>query len=168
MAQLALYRSWRPRTFDEVVGQDQVVDALKHSVATGDFAHAFLFCGSRGTGKTSVAKILAQAINCLNPQDGNPCRECEICREAESGALLDVTEIDAASNNSVDNIRRLTDEIHFMPTKAKYKVYIIDEVHMLDRGLQRPLKTPKPPEHAVFVLATTEAHLPAITRAVSA
>ncbi|MDO5733599.1 MAG: DNA polymerase III subunit gamma/tau [Eubacteriales bacterium] len=160
MSQLALYRAWRPRTFAEVVGQNHVVDALKQSVKSGDFAHAFLFCGSRGTGKTSVAKIFAQAVNCLAPVDGNPCRHCEICTEAEAGRLLDIVEIDAASNNSVDNIRRLTDEINFMPATAKFKVYIIDEVHMLSTGaFNALLKTlEEPPQHVIFILATTEAH----------
>ncbi len=158
MSQLALYRAWRPQTFSDVVGQDQVVEALRQSVAKGDFAHAFLFCGTRGTGKTSVAKILAKAINCLSPIDGNPCRQCEICRAAESGQLLDIIEMDAASNNSVDNIRSLTEELHYLPAKAKYKVYIIDEVHMLSSGaFNALLKTlEEPPEHVVFILATTE------------
>ncbi len=160
MAHIALYRKWRPRTFDDVVDQQHIVKTLKHMVYTETIAHAYLFCGTRGTGKTTLAKILANAINCLNPHAGNPCGECEICRSVQDGSLMDIMEIDAASNNSVDNIRRITDEVLFLPTLTKYKVYIIDEVHMLSSGaFNALLKTlEEPPAHAVFILATTEAH----------
>lgn len=158
MSQLALYRAWRPQTFDEVVAQKQVVFPLKQAVISGDLGHAYLFAGTRGTGKTSMAKIFAKAVNCLHPQDGNPCNSCAICQGINSGALLDVMEIDAASHNSVDNIRRLTDEVRFMPSEARYKVYIIDEVHMLSQGaFNALLKTlEEPPAHVIFILATTE------------
>lgn len=158
MSHIALYREWRPQTFSDVVAQKQVVYPLKQSIINGEIGHAYLFSGTRGTGKTSVAKIFAKAVNCLNPEQGNPCNQCEICQAINSGSLLDVMEIDAASNNSVDNIRRITDEIVFMPTRAKYKVYIIDEVHMLSTGaFNALLKTlEEPPEHAIFILATTE------------
>ncbi len=160
MAHLALYREWRPKTFDEVVEQKHAVYALKQSVASGQIAHAYLFSGTRGTGKTTMAKIFARAINCLQPADGNPCNQCAICKAALDGSLMDIIEMDAASNNSVDNIRRICDEIVFMPSQARYKVYIIDEVHMLSAGaFNALLKTlEEPPAHAVFILATTEAH----------
>ncbi|MDD4368925.1 MAG: DNA polymerase III subunit gamma/tau [Oscillospiraceae bacterium] len=155
---MALYREWRPLTFDQVVEQAHIVGPLKQAVISGDIAHAYLFTGTRGTGKTTMAKILARAVNCLQPQAGNPCNTCDICRGILDGTLLDVAEIDAASNNSVDNIRQITEEIVFLPTKAKYKVYIIDEVHMLSSGaFNALLKTlEEPPAHVIFILATTE------------
>lgn len=158
MGYLALYREWRPQNFDDVVGQEQVVYPLRQAVISQDIGHAYLFCGTRGTGKTSLAKIFAKAVNCLDPHEGNPCNACEICEGINKGSLLDVLEIDAASNNSVDNIRRITDEIVFTPSQAKYKVYIIDEVHMLSQGaFNALLKTlEEPPAHAIFILATTE------------
>lgn len=157
---LALYRLWRPQTFSEMVAQEQVVFPLRQSVITGKFSHALLLSGTRGTGKTSLAKIFAKAINCLNPQEGDPCNACEICLAANDGSLMDINEIDAASHNSVDHIRRLTEEIVFTPVRAKYKVYIIDEVHMLSQGaFNALLKTlEEPPTHAVFIMATTEPH----------
>lgn len=159
-----LYRKWRPRTFSEVVGQPQVTDTLKHEICLGRLAHAYLFVGSRGTGKTTCAKILSRAVNCLHPQGGDPCGECEICRGIDSGSIFDVVEIDAASNNGVDNIRELRTEASFTPARAKYRVYIIDEVHMLSAGaFNALLKTlEEPPGHVIFILATTEVHkLPA-------
>jgi DNA polymerase-3 subunit gamma/tau len=155
-----LYRKWRPADFDDVVDQKHIVQTLKYSVATGNIAHAYLFCGTRGTGKTSLAKIFAKAINCPNQKDGNPCNACEICLGITDGSIMDVAEIDAASNNSVDNIRRITDEVVFLPAITKYKVYIIDEVHMLSMGaFNALLKTlEEPPAHVVFMLATTEVH----------
>ncbi|MDD2533248.1 MAG: DNA polymerase III subunit gamma/tau [Eubacteriales bacterium] len=160
MSYLALYREWRPRTFDEVVEQKQAVYALRQAVISRQIGHAYLFSGTRGTGKTTLAKIFSRAINCLDPQQGNPCNHCEICRGVLDGSLLDVVEMDAASNNSVDNIRRITDEVNFMPSRARFKVYIIDEVHMLTPGaFNALLKTlEEPPAHAVFILATTEPH----------
>ncbi|MBO5909693.1 MAG: DNA polymerase III subunit gamma/tau, partial [Clostridia bacterium] len=128
MAYQALYRKWRPKTFDDVVGQGHVITTLKNEISQGKTAHAYLFCGTRGTGKTSCAKIFARAINCLNPIDGNPCNECEICRGAMDGSILDITEIDAASNNGVDNIRQIKEEVMYSAVHAKYKIYIIDEV----------------------------------------
>ena len=159
-----LYRKWRPQTFTEVYGQPAVTTALKNELRSGRLAHAYLFTGSRGTGKTSCAKILSKAVNCLHPQDGDPCNECDNCRGIDAGTILDVVEIDAASNNGVDNIRDLRDEVNFAPAVAKYRVYIIDEVHMLSAGaFNALLKTlEEPPEHAIFILATTEVHkLPA-------
>ena len=159
-----LYRKWRPQTFSDVWGQPHVTTALKNELRTGRLAHAYLFTGSRGTGKTSCAKILAKAVNCLHPVDGDPCNECEVCRGIDEGTVLDVAEIDAASNNGVDNIRDLREEVHFTPTVGKYRVYIIDEVHMLSAGaFNALLKTlEEPPAHVIFVLATTEVHkLPA-------
>ena len=164
MAYQALYRKWRPATFDDVVGQGHVVATLKNEIMSGKTAHAYLFCGTRGTGKTSCAKIFARAINCLNPKNGNPCNECEICRGVANGSILDITEIDAASNNGVDNIREIREEVVYSAAQAKYKIYIIDEVHMLSAGaFNALLKTlEEPPAHVVFILATTEAHkLPA-------
>ncbi len=160
MSHIALYRKWRPSSFDDIVGQDHIVRTLRHSVAIGSIAHAYLFCGTRGTGKTSLAKVFAKAINCPNQNNGDPCEVCEICEAVRDGNLLDVVEIDAASNNSVDNIRRIIDEVVFLPAVAKYKVYIVDEVHMLSIGaFNALLKTlEEPPAHAVFILATTEVH----------
>lgn len=159
-----LYRKWRPKVFDDVSGQRQVTVTLKNELQSGRINHAYLFTGSRGTGKTTCAKILAKAVNCLNPVDGNPCGRCEICRGIDEGTVLDISEIDAASNNGVDNIRSIIDEAAFTPAKAKYRVYIIDEVHMLSPGaFNALLKTlEEPPAHVVFILATTEVHkLPA-------
>jgi DNA polymerase III subunit gamma/tau len=164
MSYIALYRKWRPVVFEDMVEQEHVVKTLRNSIITGRIAHAYLFCGTRGTGKTTAAKIFSRAINCLHPRAGDPCNECEICREILSGSILDVVEIDAASNNSVDNVREIRDEVIYAPSKAKYKVYIIDEVHMLSMGaFNALLKTlEEPPAHVVFILATTEPHkLPA-------
>lgn len=160
---LALYRKYRPRTFDEVVGQDHIVKTLINQIKLDKISHAYLFCGSRGTGKTSTAKIFAKAINCANSKNGSPCLECETCK-ALDGTNIDVLEIDAASNNGVDEIRDLREKVKYPPVVGKYKVYIIDEVHMLSTSaFNALLKTlEEPPAHTVFVLATTEVHkLPA-------
>ena len=160
MAYVALYRKYRPTTFEEVVGQEHIEKTLKNQIKNNRIGHAYLFSGGRGSGKTSTAKILARAVNCLNPKDGNPCNECENCKKALSGNLIDILEMDAASNNGVDNIRDIREEVEFIPTSAKYKVYIIDEVHMLSIGaFNALLKTlEEPPEHVIFILATTEPH----------
>ena len=158
MAYQALYRKWRPRTFDSVIGQDDITETLKNAIKRGTISHAFLFAGPRGTGKTSCAKILAKALNCTNLKDGEPCNECANCKAADKGAMADIIEIDAASNNGVDEIRDIRDKVKYAPTQGKYKVYIIDEVHMLSMGaFNALLKTlEEPPEHVVFILATTE------------
>lgn len=158
MSYTALYRKYRPKTFEEVVGQEHITRTLRNQITSGRVGHAYLLNGGRGTGKTSSAKILSRAINCLNPQDGNPCNECEICKAALAGSLTDIVEMDAASNNSVEDIRAIRDEVNFLPTVAKYRVYIIDEVHMLSIGaFNALLKTlEEPPEHVKFILATTE------------
>lgn len=158
MSYLALYRKYRPTNFDEMVGQKAVITALQNQVKYGQIGHAYLFCGTRGTGKTSTAKVFARAVNCLHPVDGNPCNECELCREAESSFHL--VEIDAASNNGVENIRDLREEVQYTPSKGRYKVYIIDEVHMLTQSaFNALLKTlEEPPAHVIFILATTEPH----------
>ena len=155
-----LYRKWRPKTFSDVCGQPQVTSTLLNELKEDRLSHAYLFTGSRGTGKTSCAKIFAKAVNCLNPQNGDPCNECEMCRAIDNGSCLDVIEIDAASNNGVDNIRDLRDEANFTPATAKFRVYIIDEVHMLSiSAFNALLKTlEEPPEHVKFILATTEVH----------
>ena len=158
MEYTALYRKFRPLTFNELVGQDHITRTLKNQIISNRIGHAYLFNGGRGTGKTSSAKIFARAINCLNPRDGEPCNECEICKAILSGSLTDVVEMDAASNNSVEDIRTIREEVNFLPTLAKYRVYIIDEVHMLSTGaFNALLKTlEEPPEHVKFILATTE------------
>ena len=158
MGYTALYRKFRPINFSEMVGQEHITRTLRNQIISNRVGHAYLFNGGRGTGKTSAAKILARAINCLNPIDGEPCNECEICRGALNGSLTDIVEMDAASNNSVEDIRSIREEINFLPTKAKYRVYIIDEVHMLSTGaFNALLKTlEEPPEHVKFILATTE------------
>ena len=156
----ALYRKWRPKTFSQVVGQDHITGTLQRQVAEGRTAHAYLFTGTRGTGKTTCARILAKAVNCLHPEDGAPCNRCEACRGIDSGSLLDVTELDAASNSRVDDIRELLSESVYTPTVLKKRVYIIDEVHMLStQAFNALLKTiEEPPEHLMFILATTELH----------
>ena len=156
----ALYRKWRPKTFEDVVGQDHITLTLKNEVSAGKFSHAYLFTGSRGTGKTTCSKIVAKAVNCLHPQDGNPCNECLNCKGIDDGSILDVVEIDAASNNGVDNIRQLREEAYFLPSVAKYRVYILDECHMLSAGAVNALLKilEEPPEHVIFILATTEIH----------
>ena len=153
-----LYRKWRPQAFSDVAGQPHVTTALKNELRQDRIAHAYLFTGSRGTGKTTCAKILAKAVNCLHPVDGDPCNDCDVCRGIDSGSILDVVEIDAASNNGVDNIRDLREEVNFTPSVAKYRVYIIDEVHMLSSSaFNALLKTlEEPPAHVIFILATTE------------
>ena len=158
MGYTALYRKFRPTTFSEMVGQEHITRTLRNQIIANRVGHAYLFNGGRGTGKTSSAKILARAINCLNPKDGEPCNECEICKSALNGSLTDIVEMDAASNNSVEDIRGIREEVNFLPTKAKYRVYIIDEVHMLSTGaFNALLKTlEEPPEHVKFILATTE------------
>ena len=158
MSYTALYRKFRPMKFSEIVGQEHITRTLKNQIIANRVGHAYLLTGGRGTGKTSAAKILARAINCLNPQDGEPCNECEICKAAIQGSLTDIVEMDAASNNSVEDIRSIREEVNFLPTVAKYRVYIIDEVHMLSVGaFNALLKTlEEPPEHVKFILATTE------------
>ena len=157
---LALYRKYRPRTFDDVISQEHITTALKNQIKNGAAAHAYLFTGSRGTGKTTCAKIFAAAVNCLNQKDGNPCLECESCKEILSGSATDIVEMDAASNRGVDDVRQLRDEVSYSPVSCKYRVYIIDEVHMLTQeAFNALLKTlEEPPEHVKFVLATTELH----------
>ena len=156
----ALYRKWRPRTFEEVVGQEHITTTLKNEMIQGKPAHAYLLMGSRGTGKTTCAKLIAKAVNCRNPVDGSPCGQCDCCRGVDNGSLVDVVEIDAASNNGVDNIRDLREEAVFLPNIAKYRVYIIDEAHMLSVGAVNALLKimEEPPEHVIFILATTEVH----------
>lgn len=158
MAYLALYRKYRPLTFDDVKGQEVVVSALKNEVKTGRVGHAYMLCGSRGIGKTTLAKILARAVNCEHPVDGNPCNECATCKQINAGSSMNVVEIDAASNNRVDDVRELIDGVRYSPTNAKYKVYIIDEVHMLSPGaFNALLKTlEEPPSYVIFILATTD------------
>jgi DNA polymerase-3 subunit gamma/tau len=158
MAYLALYRKYRPLTFDDVKGQEVVVSALKNEVKTGRVGHAYMLCGSRGIGKTTLAKILARAVNCEHPVDGNPCNECAACKQINAGSSMNVVEIDAASNNRVDDVRELIDGVRYSPTNAKYKVYIIDEVHMLSPGaFNALLKTlEEPPSYVIFILATTD------------
>ena len=158
MAYVALYRKFRPQRFEDVVGQEHITQTIRNQIKSGRVAHAYLFSGGRGSGKTSTAKILSRAVNCLHPVDGEPCNECEICKQALEGNLIDISEIDAASNNGVDNIRDIREEVEFIPTTAKYRVYIIDEVHMLSTGaFNALLKTlEEPPKHVIFILATTE------------
>lgn len=160
MAYKALYRKWRPEVFEEVIGQTQVIRTLKNQVKNNQISHAYLFSGIRGTGKTSTAKIFARAINCLNPNEGDPCNVCEVCRGILSEQMMDVLEIDAASNNGVDHIREIRENVKYPPVKGRFKVYIIDEVHMLSTGaFNALLKTlEEPPDHVVFILATTELH----------
>lgn len=165
MAYQAIYRRWRPTVFDDVIGQEHITKTLKNQIMNNATAHAYLFCGTRGTGKTSTAKILARAVNCLNPQNGNPCNECSVCRGLLDESILDVTELDGASKNKVENIRDIIDDVMFLPAVAKKKVYIIDEVHMVtQQAFNALLKTlEEPPEHVMFILATTELNKVPIT-----
>ena len=158
MSYTALYRKFRPPVFSQIVGQEHITKTLRNQIIYGRVGHAYLFNGGRGTGKTSAAKVLARAVNCLNPKEGEPCNECQICKAAIEGSLTDIVEMDAASNNSVEDIRSIRDEVNFLPTLAKYRVYIIDEVHMLSTGaFNALLKTlEEPPAHVKFILATTE------------
>ena len=165
MSYTALYRKWRPACFEDVKGQDPIVRTLKNQIISGRIGHAYLFCGTRGTGKTTIAKIFAKAVNCQHPVNGSPCNECAVCQSIASGASMNVVEIDAASNNGVDNIREIRDEVKYSPTEGNYRVYIIDEVHMLSTGaFNALLKTlEEPPPYVIFILATTEVHKIPIT-----
>lgn len=165
MAYQAIYRRWRPTVFDDVIGQEHITRTLKNQIMNNSTAHAYLFCGTRGTGKTSTAKILARAVNCLNPREGNPCNECEVCRGLLDESILDVTELDGASKNKVENIREIIDDVMFLPSVVKKKVYIIDEVHMVtQQAFNALLKTlEEPPAHVMFILATTELNKVPIT-----
>lgn len=165
MSYTALYRKFRPQGFEDVKGQDHIVTTLKNQIKAERIGHAYLFCGTRGTGKTTVAKIFARAVNCQSPAEGSPCGECALCKSISSGASMNVIEIDAASNNGVDNIREIVDEVSYSPAEGKYKVYIIDEVHMLSIGaFNALLKTlEEPPAYVIFILATTEVHKIPIT-----
>lgn len=165
MSYTALYRKWRPASFQQVKGQDHIVQTLKNQITSGRVGHAYLFCGTRGTGKTSIAKIFARAVNCESPIDGSPCNECQICRGIASGSSMNVVEIDAASNNGVENIREIREQVQYPPTEGKYRVYIIDEVHMLSTGaFNALLKTlEEPPSYVIFILATTEVNKIPIT-----
>ncbi|NLK98665.1 MAG: DNA polymerase III subunit gamma/tau [Epulopiscium sp.] len=158
MSYMALYRKKRPKSFQDVLGQDHIVTTLKNQVKSGRIAHAYLFCGTRGTGKTSTAKIFAKVVNCKEPVDGQPCNQCSLCKAMDEGRSMNVIEIDAASNNGVDNIREIREEVKYSPTEGKYKIYIIDEVHMLSTGaFNALLKTlEEPPAHIIFILATTD------------
>ena len=152
MSYTALYREWRPQTFEDVVGQEHIKTTLKNQIKNNKTAHAYLFCGTRGTGKTTMAKIMAKALNCLNLQDGEPCNECEMCKSINAGLNIDVTEVDAASNNKVENIRDMIEDVQYPPREARNKVYIMDEVHMLSTGAVNAfLKTlEEPPSNVVF------------------
>ncbi len=165
MSYTALYRKWRPRVFGDVKGQDHIVTTLQNQIRSERIGHAYLFCGTRGTGKTSVAKIFAKAVNCEHPEDGSPCGECPSCQQIQAGTSLNGVEIDAASNNGVENIREIRDQVQYPPTEGKYRVYIIDEVHMLSTGaFNALLKTlEEPPSYVIFILATTEVHKIPIT-----
>lgn len=165
MSYIALYRKWRPAVFGEVKGQDHIVQTLKNQIKSGRIGHAYLFCGTRGTGKTSIAKIFARAVNCEHPVDGSPCNECQTCKAILAGSSMNVVEIDAASNNSVDNVREIREQVQYPPTEGRYRVYIIDEVHMLSpSAFNALLKTlEEPPSYVIFILATTEVHKIPIT-----
>ena len=165
MSYTALYRKWRPIRFEDVKGQEHIVQTLKNQIISSRIGHAYLFCGTRGTGKTSIAKIFARAVNCEHPVDGSPCGQCDICKNIASGATLNVVEIDAASNNGVENIRDIREQVQYPPTEGRYRVYIIDEVHMLSTGaFNALLKTlEEPPSYVIFILATTEVHKIPIT-----
>ena len=158
MGYTALYREWRPKNFEDVVGQEHITTTLKNEIIHDRIAHAYLFCGTRGTGKTSTAKVMAKALNCLDLRDGEPCNECEMCRKINDGLAIDVTELDAASNNGIDKIRDIIDDTKYPPQESKFKVYIMDEVHMLSVGAVNAfLKTlEEPPKNVIFILATTD------------
>lgn len=160
MAYQAIYRKWRPLVFEDLIGQTHITRTLKNQIQSGKIAHAYLFCGTRGTGKTTAAKVFSRAINCEHPKDGSPCNECDTCRGILDGSIMDVSEIDAASNNGVDSIREIREDVHYAAARTKYRVYIIDEVHMLSAGaFNALLKTlEEPPEHVIFILATTEVY----------
>lgn len=160
MAYRAIYRKWRPLVFEDIVGQGHVTRTLKNQILNGRISHAYLFCGTRGTGKTTAAKVFSRAVNCLNNKEGSPCNECDVCKGILDGSIMDVSEIDAASNNRVENIREILEDVNYVASQSTYRVYIIDEVHMLSTGaFNALLKTlEEPPEHVIFILATTEAH----------